>query len=77
VSKINGPLQIETLKKRDIKGLYAAADKSLINDLIGYSEPNNTEIVIETNATVKIDESKKRIFNYLEEKIYIKLREQE
>ena len=63
--------------------MYAAADKGLINDLIGYSEinpydePNNTEIVIETNATVKIDESKKRIFNYLEEKIYIKLREQE
>jgi len=68
---------IETLKKRDTKGLYALADKGEINNLIGYSEinpydePNNAEIVIETNETITIDESKNRILNYLEEKICV------
>ena len=31
---------IDSLKKRDTKGLYKAADQGLMNDLIGYSEIN-------------------------------------
>jgi len=67
---------IDSLKIRDTKGLYAAADKGLINDLIGYSEinpydePNNAEVVIDTsNDSLKM--SKNTLLNYIEEKICV------
>ena len=62
---------IDTLKKRDTKGLYAAADKGVINDLIGYSdvnpydEPDNAEIVIDTGRTT-FDQSRDKLLNYIE-----------
>ena len=46
---------IESLKERDPKGLYSAADSGLIKNLIGYcdstpyEEPNNCELVINTS----------------------------
>jgi adenylylsulfate kinase len=62
---------IDTLKKRDTKGLYAAAAKGVINDLIGYSdvnpydEPDNAEIVIDTGRTT-FDQSRNKLLNYIE-----------
>ena len=62
---------IDTLKKRDTKGLYAAAAKGVINDLIGYSdvnpydEPDNAEIVIDTGRTT-FDQSRDKLLNYIE-----------
>ena len=62
---------IGSLKKRDTKGLYAAADKGKINGLIGYSdenpydEPNDAELIIETDKTT-IVHSKDKLINYLE-----------
>ena len=46
---------IDSLKKRDPKGLYAKADRGEINDLIGYSENNPYEIPLD--ADLKIDTS--------------------
>jgi adenylylsulfate kinase-like enzyme len=46
---------IDSLKKRDTKGFYKAADLGLINDLIGYSEinpydkPSDADFVVNTN----------------------------
>ena len=68
---------IDSLKKRDTKGLYAAADKGEINDLIGYSEiypydePNNAEIVVDTSLGVSLELSKGKILNYMEKQICV------
>ena len=68
---------IDTLKKRDTKGLYAAADKGVINDLIGYSdinpydEPDNAEVVVDTSIETPLEVSKNRILNYIEERICV------
>jgi adenylylsulfate kinase len=68
---------IDILKKRDTKGLYAAADKGVINDLIGYSdinpydEPDNAEIVVDTSLETSLEVSKNRILSYIEEQICI------
>ena len=62
---------INSLKKRDTKGLYAAADKGVINDLIGYSdinpydEPDNAEIIIDTSRAT-FNQSKDKLLNYIE-----------
>jgi len=62
---------IKSLRSRDPKGLYLAADKGLINNLIGYSkinpydEPNNAEVVIETGCHVTISNSRKQLFDYV------------
>ena len=62
---------INSLKDRDPKGLYAAADRGDINDLIGYSEVNpydkleNPELVISTANGVSIEESFSELFNYI------------
>ena len=63
-------VDIETLKKRDTKGLYSAADKGLISDLIGYSEvnpydiPDNPEVVVDTGSIVSIEASKGQLIDY-------------
>ena len=68
---------ISSLKKRDTKGLYAAADNGVINDLIGYSEinpydePNNAEIVVDTSLGGSLEVSKKRILSYIEDQICV------
>jgi len=66
-----------TLKKRDTKGLYAAADKGIINNLIGYSKtnpydkPNNAEITIDTGFNNPLEKSKNKLLDYIEEKICV------
>ena len=67
---------IDSLKKRDTKGLYALADKGVINNLIGYSEinpydePENANITIHTNNKVPIDKSRNKLLNYMEQFVF-------
>lgn len=62
---------IECLKSRDTKGLYAAADRGEITDLIGYSKcnpyeiPTDAEIVINTGAGSTIEDSRKILSEYI------------
>ena len=62
---------IESLKERDTKGLYLAADCGEIDDLIGYSdvnpyeEPLKPSIVIEAGNNTPLDRSKKELFKYV------------
>ena len=62
---------IDSLKKRDTKGLYKAADQGLINDLIGYSEinpydkPSDADFVINTNNGTSLDDSKKLLLDFI------------
>jgi adenylylsulfate kinase len=62
---------IESLKERDTKGLYFAADCGDIDDLIGYSDTNPYEdplepsVVIEAGNNTTLDESKKKLFEYV------------
>ena len=66
---------IISLKERDTKGLYAAADKGVINDLIGYSdinpynEPSNAELTIETGNHKSVQESCRQLSNYFTKEI--------
>jgi adenylyl-sulfate kinase len=63
---------IESLTLRDTKGLYASADRGEITDLIGYSERNpyetplNADIVIGTGVNSSLDESREKLFNYVD-----------
>jgi|SaaInlStandDraft_7_1057024.scaffolds.fasta_scaffold16258_4 adenylyl-sulfate kinase len=67
---------IESLKHRDTKGLYSAADRGDINDLIGYSEinpydePNSPELVISTANKVSLEESFSTLFDYVNKAIF-------
>ena len=62
---------MESLKERDTKGLYSAADRGEIDDLLGYSEfnpyeePLDPSIIIETGSNFSLHESKKKIFEYV------------
>ena len=62
---------IDSLKKRDTKGLYKAADQGIINDLIGYSEinpydkPGDADFVINTNNGTSLDDSKKLLLDFI------------
>jgi len=68
---------IDSLRKRDTKGLYLASDKGLINDLIGYSdvnpfeEPVNPDLIVDTGQHTDIDDSKKALFNYINRTIFV------
>jgi len=68
---------IDSLKDRDPKGLYAAADHGKINNLIGYSdvnpydEPHNPELVVSTANGISPDESFATIYNYINRTIFI------
>jgi len=68
---------IQSLRERDPKGLYAAADKGEITDLIGYSEinpydtPQNAELVIETGNHVTVEDSHQQLFDYISRTIFI------
>ncbi|WP_258535763.1 adenylyl-sulfate kinase [Bacillus sp. 03113] len=59
---------IDECEKRDPKGLYQKARKGLIKDFTGidspYEEPNNPEIVIDTNE-LSIEECVNKIIDYL------------
>ena len=61
---------IDSLKKRDTKGLYKAADQGLINDLIGYSEinqydkPSDADFVVNTDNT-PLSDSKQLLLGFI------------
>ena len=62
---------IDSLKKRDTKGLYKAADQGLISDLIGYSEinpydkPSDADFVINTNNNTLLNDSKQSLLGFV------------
>jgi len=62
---------INSLKDRDTKGLYAASDRGNIDNLIGYSDinpydkPKNPELIVCTSNNTSIDESFSRVFDYV------------
>jgi adenylylsulfate kinase len=62
---------IESLKERDTKGLYLAADSGELDDLIGYSdvnpydEPLKPSIVIETGKKNSLNKSKRTLFEFI------------
>jgi len=66
---------INSLRERDTKGLYAAADKGIINDLIGYSdinpydEPNNPDITIKTGNDTSLNASKNQLISFVNKEI--------
>ncbi len=68
---------IKSLRDRDPKGLYAAADSGVINNLIGYSatnpyeKPSNAEVVIETGNNISINKSKEELLTYFNRSIFI------
>jgi len=61
---------IDSLKKRDTKGLYKAADQGLINNLIGYSEinpydkPSDADFVVNTDNNTLLDDSKQSLLGF-------------
>lgn len=61
---------IDTCEERDPKGLYAKARQGIIKDFTGinspYEEPENPELVIETNKH-SIEESVDIVFQYLKQ----------
>ena len=62
---------IDSLKKRDTKGLYKAADQGLISDLIGYSEinpydkPSDADFVVNTDNNTLLDNSKQSLLGFV------------
>ena len=62
---------IDSLKKRDTKGLYKAADQGLINDLIGYSKinpydkPIDADFVVSTNNNISLNDSKQSLLGFV------------
>ena len=61
---------IDSLKNRDTKGLYKAADQGLINDLVGYSEinpydkPSDADFVVNT-ANTSLSNSKQLLLGFI------------
>jgi len=66
---------LEVCESRDVKGLYEKARKGIIKNFTGiddpYEEPDNPEIVVETDRET-IEESVNKIINYLKDKGYFK-----
>ena len=62
---------IDDLKLRDAKGLYKQANEGLINNLIGYSKdspyelPLNPDLKIDTSKKNSIDNSKRKIEEFI------------
>ena len=65
---------IEVCRERDVKGLYKLVDEGKIKGFTGvddpYEEPENPELVVETNKET-VEESIARIFTKLEELGYL------
>ena len=70
---------ISSLKDRDTKGLYAAADRGDIADLIGYSdvnpydEPKDPSVVINTCNNTTLGESKNKLLEYIKDYVIINM----
>ncbi|HDH53371.1 MAG TPA: adenylyl-sulfate kinase, partial [Nitrospirae bacterium] len=64
---------IEICEKRDVKGAYARARKGEIPEFTGisspYEEPETPELIIDTGNT-SLEESVRRVIEYLKDKIY-------
>ena len=62
---------IDSLKRRDTKGLYKAADQGLIHDLIGYSEinpynkPSDADFVVNTNNNTLLNDSEQLLLGFV------------
>jgi adenylylsulfate kinase-like enzyme len=62
---------IDSLKKRDTKGLYKAADQGLIHDLIGYSEinpydrPSDSDFIVNTSNNTSLNDSKQALLEFI------------
>ena len=65
---------VEVCEQRDRKGLYAKARAGLIPEFTGvsdpYEEPQDAEVVIETEATTP-DEAAQQVLLHLEHEGYI------
>jgi len=65
---------LEVCEERDTKGLYKKAREGIIKDFTGisapYEEPENPELVIETDK-LSIEESVNKIADYLKENGYL------
>ena len=66
---------VEVCKTRDIKGLYEKAEKGIIKNFTGvsdpYEEPNYPEVICETDKET-VEESVQKVLDKLEELGYIK-----
>ena len=68
---------INSLKHRDPKGLYAAADRGEIKGLIGYSdtnpydEPLNPELIVSTANNVSPQDSLNILLNYIKKTVFM------
>ena len=64
---------LETCKKRDVKGLYGKAERGEIKDFTGisapYEEPERPEVVLDTDKSSK-EECAEEVFGYLKDKKY-------
>jgi adenylylsulfate kinase-like enzyme len=62
---------IVSLKKRDTKGLYRAADQGFIDNLIGYSEinpydePIDCDFIVNTDNSVSLNNSKQLLLDFV------------
>jgi adenylylsulfate kinase len=62
---------IDSLKKRDTKGLYKSTDQGLINGLIGYSEinpydkPSDADFVVNTNNNTLLNDSEQSLLGFV------------
>lgn len=69
---------LEVCEQRDVKGLYQKARQGIIKNFTGiddpYEEPENPEIIVETDKE-SIEESVNKIIKYLEEKGYLEVNE--
>ena len=66
---------IESLRKRDTKGLYKKADMGLIDDIIGYSEkslyeePENADLKLNTSSNIQPKQNIELLSNFIYSKI--------
>ncbi len=67
---------LEVCEQRDVKGLYKKARAGIIKNFTGiddpYEEPENPEIVVETDKE-SVEESVEKIISYLKEKGYLEV----
>jgi adenylyl-sulfate kinase len=74
---------ITSLRSRDPKGLYAAADCGEITNLIGYSKSNpyeiplDAELAIDTGMASKIEECSQKLSDYINRVILTRLQDNE
>lgn len=63
---------INKCKERDVKGMYAKAERGEIGDFTGvqdpFEEPENPEVIVNTEIE-KIEESLQKIIDYIEKRL--------